>query len=97
MERLVGIDVSKTWLDMHVLPEGDAFQVARNVDGIDELVRRLAALPPRIVAIEAAGGFETVAAAGLAAAKLPVAAVNPAQVRASAQALDSSSSRFVDR
>jgi transposase len=87
MERFIGIDVSKSCLDVHVLPEGDAFQFARNADGIDELVRRLAALAPWIVAIEATGGFETVVAAGLAAAKLPVAVVNPAQVRAFAQAL----------
>lgn len=45
-------------------------------------MRRPAAHRPRIIAIEATGGFETVLAAGLAAAKLPVAAVNPAQVRA---------------
>lgn len=87
VERFIGIDVSKAWLDVHVLPEGEAFQVARSADGIDELVRRFAASPPRIVAIEATGGFETVVAAGLAAAKLPVAVVNPAQVRAFAQAL----------
>jgi transposase len=87
MERFVGIDVSKTSLDVHVLPEGEAYQVARNADGIDELVRRLAASAPRIIAIEATGGFETVVAAGLAAAKLPVVVVNPAQVRAFAQAL----------
>jgi len=87
MERFIGIDVSKSCLDVHVLPEGDAFQFARNADGIDELVRRLAALAPWIVAVEATGGFETVVAAGLAAAKLPVAVVNPAQVRAFAQAL----------
>jgi transposase len=93
MERFIGIDLSKTCLDVHVLPEGEAFQVARNADGIDELVRRFTASPPRIVAIEATGGFETVVAAGLAAAKLPVAVavavavVKPAQVRAFAQAL----------
>jgi transposase len=39
------------------------------------------------VAIEATGGFEAVVAAGLAGAGLPVVVVNPAQVRAFAQAL----------
>ena len=43
---------------------------------------RLRPLAPRTVAIEATGGFETVVAAGLAGAGLPVAVVNPAQVRA---------------
>jgi transposase len=39
------------------------------------------------VAVEATGGFETVVAASLASAGLPVVVVNPAQVRAFAQAL----------
>jgi len=87
MESLIGIDVSKTCLDVHILPGGEVFQVGRNADGIDDLARRLRVHWPRIVAIEATGGFETVVAAGLAAAKLPVVVVNPAQVRAFAVAL----------
>jgi len=51
------------------------------------LIGRLVALSPAIVAVEATGGFETVVAASLAAAGLPVAVVNPAQVRAYAAAL----------
>src|ERR1700730_5741108 len=45
------------------------------------------ALSPKMVALEATGGFEAVVAAGLAGAGLPVVVVNPAQVRALAQAL----------
>src|SRR5690349_723088 len=48
---------------------------------------RLKTLAPKMVAIEATGGFETVVAAGLAGAGLPVVVVNPAQVRAFALAL----------
>ena len=40
-----------------------------------------------MVAVEATGGFETVVAASFGAASLPVVVVNPAQVRAFAQAL----------
>ena len=40
-----------------------------------------------MVALEATGGFETVAAAALAAAGLPVVVVNPAQIRAFAKAI----------
>lgn len=87
MDEVVGIDVSKARLDVHVLPGGEAFQATRDADGIDALVRKLTACRPRLVALEATGGFETVVAAGLAAAGLPVAVVNPAQVRAFAQAL----------
>src|SRR5262245_8812006 len=40
-----------------------------------------------LVALEASGGFETIAAAALAAAALPVVVVNPAQIRAFAKAI----------
>ena len=83
----VGIDVSKDRLDVHVLPEGAAFAVARNGDGLADLVKRLVGLAPERVAVEATGGFETVVAAALAAAGLPLVVVNPAQVRHFAQAL----------
>ena len=48
---------------------------------------RLRGVSPRIVALEATGGFETVAAAALASAGLPVLIVNPAQVRSFAKAI----------
>jgi len=84
---VIGIDVAKDRLDVCVRPAGESFVVARNGAGIEELVHRLAQLAPRLVAVEATGGFETVVAAGLAGASLPVVVVNPAQVRAFAQAL----------
>ena len=84
---IVGIDVSKARLDVHVLPIEEKFAVARDGDGIAALADRLAGLAVAAVGVEAAGGFETVVAAGLAAAGLPVVVVNPAQVRAFAKAL----------
>jgi transposase len=84
---VVGIDVAKDRLDVCVRPGNVSFVIARSGAGIEDLVERLGKLSPRIVAIEATGGFETVVAAGLAAAALPVIVVNPAQVRAFAQAL----------
>ena len=83
----VGIDVSKDRLDVAVRPSGEAFVVDRNAAGLETLVARLAALGPLIVGLEATGGFETVVTATLAAAGLPVAVVNPAQVRSFAKAL----------
>ena len=84
---IVGIDVSKARLDVHVLPMEEKFAVARDGDGIVALADRLAGLAVAAVGVEATGGFETVVAAGLAAAGLPVVVVNPAQVRAFAKAL----------
>jgi transposase len=84
---VVGIDVAKDRLDVHVRPGGESFVVERTGAGVSELADRLKTLAPRVIAIEATGGFETVVAAGLASAGLPVVIVNPAQVRAFAQAL----------
>jgi transposase len=84
---VIGIDVAKDRLDVCVRPSGESFVVARNGAGIEDLAERLKKLTPRVVAIEATGGFETVVAAGLAAAGVPLLIVNPAQVRAFAQAL----------
>jgi transposase len=98
---IVGIDASKDRLDVQVRPEGAAFHVARDAEGIAALATRLVALAPRAVGLEgepdrtslrgsdvpANGGHETVVTAGLAAAGLPVVVVNPARVRRFAQAL----------
>ena len=84
---VVGIDFSKDRLDVHVRPCGDAFAVPRYGEGIAALAARLGALQPKLIALEATGGFETVVAAGLAGAGLPVVVVNPAQVRAFGRAL----------
>jgi transposase len=83
----VGIDVSKDRLDVHVRPTGEAFVVARDGEGLAELVARLRPLAPRLVAVEATGGFEMTTAAAIGGAGLPLAVVNPAQVRHYAQAL----------
>jgi len=84
---VVGIDVSKNRLDVAVRPTGEVFAVVRDAEGLDALVARLKPLAPVAVAVEATGGYETVVAASLAAADLPVVVVNPAQVRSFAQAL----------
>ena len=84
---IVGIDVSKDRLDVHILPSGEVFAVSRDGEGLSELVARLAALRPALVAVEATGGFESTTAAAVAGAGLPLVVVNPAQVRAFAQAL----------
>ena len=83
----VGIDVAKDRLDVAVRPSGDVFAVERNGAGLAALCEKLVALGPAIVAIEATGGFEEVAAAALAGAGLPLVVVNPAQVRSFAKAI----------
>jgi transposase len=87
MEQVfVGIDVAKDRLDVHVRPSGDAFAVARDSEGVAALVGRLAGLRPGLIVLEATGGFETVVAGAVAAAGLPLAVVNPRQIREFARA-----------
>src|SRR5262249_61851230 len=69
----VGIDVAKDRLDVHVRPAGESFAVTRHGEGVEELAKRLTAMTPALVVLEATGGFETIVAAGLAAAGLPLA------------------------
>ncbi|WP_338929229.1 IS110 family transposase (plasmid) [Roseomonas mucosa] len=83
----IGIDVSKDRLDVACHPAGEAFAVGRDAAGLDALVERLRPLAPQLVALEATGGYESVVAATLGAAGLPVVVVNPAQVRDFARAL----------
>ena len=88
MENItVGIDVAKDRLDVAVRPSGEIFTAERTAAGIEQLVARLLQLAPTIVALEATGGYETIAAAAFASAGLPVVVVNPAQIRAFAKAI----------
>jgi transposase len=82
----VGIDVSKDRLDVHIRPTGEVFAVARDGAGLEQLVGKLRTIAPSLIVLEATGGFETVVAAALAAAGLPLAVVNPRQIRAFAKA-----------
>ena len=86
MPSYVGIDISKSRLDVHVRPGGTAFSVARDPTGLADLVERLLSLTPTLVVLEATGGFEITVAAALAGAALPVAIVNPRQLRDFARA-----------
>ena len=86
MQYVVGIDVSKARLGraVHDKPEGG--EVANDETGCRMLLRRLAVLQPRLIVVEATGGLETLIVSSLAAAGLPVAVVNPRQVRDFAKA-----------
>jgi transposase len=87
----VGVDVSKDQLDVCLRwsePESreEVFAVAHDEAGIDTLVSGLVKERPMLVLLEATGGFERAAVGSLAAERLPVAVVNPRQVRDFARA-----------
>jgi len=87
MDSIIGIDVSKDHLDVAVRPSGKSFVVERSDQGLEVLVDRVRELAPHLVAMEATGGFETVVAAALANAGVPIVIVNPVQIRAFAVAI----------
>lgn len=94
----VGIDVSKSQLDVVVRREVDGQEsddesddreaacYANSADGIERLTDRLGEIDPDRIVLEATGGYERPVAAALAAAGLPVAVVNPRQTRDFARA-----------
>jgi transposase len=83
----VGIDVSKECLDVHVHPTGRAWSVRNDDEGHGELVRQLKELKAELVVLEATGGYQAKVAGELALAAIPVAVVNPRQVRDYAKAI----------
>jgi transposase len=80
----VGIDVAKDRLDVHLRPAAETFAVERDGPGLAALAERLTAAGPSLVVLEATGGFEVTVAAALAAAKLPLAIVNPSRAAGAA-------------
>ena len=83
----VGIDVSKEWSDVAVRPTGAAWRAPQDEAGISQLVKQLCNLHPRLVVLEATGGYETPLVVALGTADVPVAVVNPRQVRDFARSL----------
>ena len=81
---VVGIDVSKDWLD--VAMGGESLRMANDAEGIDELVSRVRDAGAQLIVMEATGGYETQAATAMAGAGLRLAVVNPRQVRDFAKA-----------
>ena len=77
----IGIDVSKDWVDVAVRSTGDTWRVNQDQEGIDALIIEFQSLKPQCVVMEATGGYEMPLSIALGAAGIPVAVVNPRQVR----------------
>jgi transposase len=82
----VGIDVCKSWLDAHVLPEKIGLRVANTALGIRKLKRWLAPFDVGLVAVEATGKWHRPLCRSLHAGDLAVAVVDPLRVRLFAKA-----------
>ena len=82
----VGIDVAKDDLEIALRPTKDAWTVAHDPARLEALTRRLTSAEPELIVLEATGGYEASVAAALSTARIPVAVVNPRQVRDFARA-----------
>lgn len=83
----IGIDVSKTRLDVHIDPTGERFNVDNSKQGLSQLVHQLAKIVPRLIVFEATGKYHRHLHRALAKAGLPCAMINPRQARHFAKAL----------
>jgi transposase len=84
---VVGIDVSKAWLDCYRHPDGARVRVSNDADGWAALRRWLGDEPILRVGLEASGGYERCVAEQLVAAGFTVRVLDPARVRYFARAL----------
>jgi len=83
----VGLDIAKDHVDVHARPGDESWRALQTEDGIAQLVTRVMALTPTLVVVESTGGYETAVVSALAIAQIPVAVVNPRQVRDFAKAI----------
>lgn len=81
-----GIDVSKNYLDVHVLPGGQSMRVFNTDDGIRKLKRWLGQFDLALVVIEATGKWHRRLQRSLHASGLAAAVVDPYRVRMFAKA-----------
>src|SRR3990172_5352555 len=63
--NFVGIDVSKSQLDIATRPDGTRWSVANSETEIVKVVETLKALSPQVIVIEATGGMEVLLVAAL--------------------------------
>jgi transposase len=86
VEKFVGIDVSKSTLDVSIEPAGQTLHVTYDEAGVSQIVDRLKDVAPTLIVLEATGGLEVRIATELASKGLPIAVINPRQARDFAKA-----------
>jgi transposase len=85
-ESYVGIDVSKDKLDVAVVGHKQVVQVSNTKKGIAKWVTEMLKLTPKLIVVEATGGYEEAVVLALFEAGLSVALVSPQRVRQYARA-----------
>jgi len=80
-QQIVGLDVSKAWLDGYLASSGRRLRISNDAAGIQTLVRTLGETAGCLVVMEASGGYERTAHCELVAQGVLAAIVNPKRVR----------------
>jgi transposase len=80
-QQVVGLDVSKAWLDGYVPATGKRLRVSNDPAGIEDLLQSLDDPAGCLVALEASGGYERIAHGALLTHGVATAIVNPKRVR----------------
>lgn len=86
IESYIGIDVSKDKLDVAVVGHKEVAQVSNRKKDIAKWVTEMLKLNPKLIVVEATGGYEEAVVLALFEAGLPVALVSPQRVRQYARA-----------
>jgi len=86
LEEYVGIDVAKDKLDVAVLGQKATSEAFNTKKGIIMLVKKMCQLNPKLIVVEATGGYEEALVLSLFEAGLAVALVSPQRVRQYAKA-----------
>ena len=87
MEKFVGIDVSKRFFDVCENTKTDVVRYEYTKAQVKSCAAKLSAIKPRLIVMEATGGYELELAAQLQAAGLAVAILNPRRIREFARAV----------
>lgn len=77
----IGIDVSKEMLEVHVRPTEEHWKTKTKPSDLKRLAKRLKALNPQGVVLEATGGWERRVVAVLKGEEIPVIVMNPRRIR----------------
>jgi transposase len=86
-QMFVGIDVSKTMLEVDSYPQSQVLRFSNDESGRSALVALLQSKQPTLIVVEATGGCETPVVAMLVAQGVAVAVINPRQGREFAKAI----------
>lgn len=80
-KRYVGVDVGLRSFDVAVRPDGLHWVVPYTPEGVSKFIKRMNKLRPQLVVMEACGNLERSLARTLESGDIPVAVMNPRQVR----------------